>query len=394
MKELVISWANINTHALNYQGLEEQMKQLKSSFAPLESHMQELTLPPYTIIDAAGNKTSIPLGKALHLTKRSEMPIKILLGGHMDTVYSKTSSFQSVLEVDANTLRGPGVCDMKAGVVILLMALQALEKSPYAAKIGWEVIINPDEEIGSPGSCEIFERAAKRNQLGLLFEPALADGSIVTERSGSMNLVITIKGVAAHAGRDFDNGRNAILAGAALVHDIENLSFDGSTIVNIGEFRSGNSFNVVPDLAIIRINARATSSQAMLKVKAEIEALIHKQRSRDGIEMVLFEQTIRFPKVLDAQTEKIMGWLNACAQDFNYSLTYKPTRGASDGNILSAAGLPNIDSLGGRGGNLHTHNEFLLLDSLAEKAKLTALLLMKIGNGEYSLQTNQTVIAL
>ncbi|MFI5344377.1 MAG: hydrolase, partial [Chlamydiales bacterium] len=374
----------------------EQMVSLKKDFEPLEGVMQELVLPSYAIIDERGNKTSVPLGKALHITKRSDAPIKILLGGHMDTVYSKNSSFQKVIEIDEKKLGGPGVCDMKGGIAVLLIALQALEKSPYASKIGWEVIINPDEEIGSPGSFEIFERAAKRNQLGLLFEPALADGSIVTERSGSMNLVVVVKGKAAHAGRDFEKGKNAIFAGAALVHDIEkiNIAPDNSATINIGEFRSGNSFNIVPDLAIIRINVRAPLPDTMQNIKAEIQRLASIHSTRDGISIELIDQTIRFPKKVDAATEKIMGWLNSCAQEFDISLSYKSTRGASYGNILSSAGLPTIDSLGVMGGEIHTHNEFLHVDSLTEKAKIVALLLMKIGNGEFNLQSPQRAIAL
>src|SRR5262245_7475448 len=127
MKELVTSWANINTHAINYQGLEEQMASLKMAFESLEGTMQELALPSYTVVDDRGNKASIRLGKALHITKRSEAPIKLFLGGHMDTVYAKSSTFQRTVEMDENTLQGPGVCDMKGGLVILLTALQALE---------------------------------------------------------------------------------------------------------------------------------------------------------------------------------------------------------------------------------------------------------------------------
>src|SRR6185503_18576279 len=98
------------------------------------------------------------------------------------------------------------------GIVVMLTALRALERSPFAEKIGWEVLLNPDEEIGSPNSSALLVEAARRNHLGLIFEPAMSDGSLVGSRKGSGTFTATIKGRAAHAGRDFANGRSAILA--------------------------------------------------------------------------------------------------------------------------------------------------------------------------------------
>lgn len=395
MKELVIAWSNINTHAMNAQGLEKMKEAIKSSFEALGGTIQELQIPSYVVVDEHGNKSTIPLGKVIHITKRSDSPFRILLAGHMDTVYSKNSPFQQVLQKDENTLVGPGVSDMKGGLAIMLMALQAFEKSPYASKIGWEVIINPDEEIGSPGASSLYERAAKRNQLGLLFEPAFGDGSIVIERAGSMNLVVVIRGKSAHAGRDFEQGRSAIYAAAALIVDLEKLNApDENCIVSVGECRSGNSFNVIPDLAIVRINARAHSIKKMEEVKNAIYSLVEKHSTREGITMEVIIATQRQPKVKDSPTEKVLEWLTQCANDLQQPLRITVSRGVTDGNILQAAGLPTIDSLGVIGGALHTHNEYLQIDSLVSRAKLTALLLMRLGNGEFAFESKDKVISL
>lgn len=405
MKDLVVSWSNINTHPINYQGLQEQMKALKASFKVLEGDIHEVDLPPYTVVDDLGNKTRVSLGKALNIVKRPLAPIKILLAGHMDTVYTKDSTFQRVTDIDDLKLLGPGVCDMKGGLVVLLTALQALEKSPYASQIGWEVIINPDEEIGSPGSHELYRQAAARNHLGLLFEPSHMDGSIVSSRAGSMKLSIVVKGKSAHAGRDYAKGRSSIFALAPLIVELEQLNtlkpngdelgnFDEQVIVNCGEVRSGSGYNVVPDLALLRVNVRASQPEKLQEVKEKIAQAVTKHSTRDGIWMELHEDGINPPKVLDAGTKQIIEWLGNSAKDLGFTLTQKPSRGACDGSYLAACGLSCVDSLGVIGGNIHTHNEFMLIDSLPARAKLTALLMMRLGTGDYVFDAHKSVITL
>lgn len=405
MKNLVISWCNINSHTLNVAGLDEQMKVIKKAFATLGGEMKEVELQPLTVVDEQGKQIKTPLGKALHITKRPDAPIKILLGGHMDTVYSKNSTFQKVVDQDNIRLHGPGVCDMKGGLVVLLTALQALEKSPYAEKIGWEVIINPDEEIGSPGSHTLFKDAASRHALALLFEPAHSDGSIVTSRAGSMKLSIVVKGKSAHAGRDFAKGRSALFAIAPLITDLEALNtlkpngdevanFEDQVIVNCGELRSGTGHNVVPDLAVLRLNARSGNPEKLKETRAKIEELVKKHSARDGIWIEIHEDGTNPPKVVDAGSEKILQWLEGCSRDLGKNFSKKPSRGACDGNFLASCGLSCIDTLGAVGGNIHTHDEFILIDSLPERAKLAALLIMRLGSGDYQVESRNKVINL
>ena len=406
MKELVSSWANINTHFQNYQGLQALTAKLKESFSILEGSIEEIDLPHHTSVDDHGNIHSIALGKALHITKRPDAPIKILLNGHMDTVFHKNSPFQTVHETPQKTLVGPGVCDMKGGLVVLLYALQALEKSPYASKIGWEVLITPDEEIGSPGSKSILEQAAKRHHIGLIFEPAHSDGSIVSSRPGSINQVIVVRGKSAHAGRDYTHGRSALLKACSLATKFSSLntlkmgqemptdSLGKHVIVNIGEIHSGNSFNIVPDLAILRVNIRASLHNLLQETSSKIKEIVKEESADDGIWIEVHEVSARPPKVVDHATEKLSHFIQECAEKLDCKLSSKSSGGASDGNTLSNAGLLTIDSLGPIGGKMHTHEEYVVLDSIAQRAKLASLLLMRIGNGEFAIESKNHIIEL
>ena len=128
-----------------------------------------------------------------------QAPVQVLFSGHYDTVYGANDPFQQCEQLSAEKLRGPAVIDMKGGLVVMLAALQAFEQPPHAAKVGYEVLINPDEEIGSLGAAPLFVEAANRYQLGLVFEPARPNGDLVQSRKGTGNFTITSRGRAAHA---------------------------------------------------------------------------------------------------------------------------------------------------------------------------------------------------
>src|SRR5262249_7478016 len=150
---------------------------LKAAFTPLHADMQQIALSPRVIINAKGDESFAPLGNCLMLRKHPAAFIQVFLGGHMDTVFSTSSPFQKAVRSDDTTLHGPGAADMKGGLVVMLKALQALESSPYAGEIGWTVLVNADEELGSPGSRDLLKECASQCQLGLIFEPAYPDGA-------------------------------------------------------------------------------------------------------------------------------------------------------------------------------------------------------------------------
>ncbi len=389
MLALLNTWANTNSGSLNLEGLDKQMLLLKENFIHLGGEIQELTLPSFKDIDTEGEPCKIALGKALHVAKIRSNGTRVFLGGHMDTVFGKHSPFQTTSRQGNDTLQGPGVADMKGGLVVLFIALLAFEKSPFANALSWEILINPDEELGSPGSRAIFERIAKRNHFGLLFEPSFADGAFVSERGGSWNVNIVVKGKAAHVGRNYHEGKSALYAIAPLIAALEALNAS-DVIINVGQLSSGRAATIVPDIAVAKVNVRTETVRAMLQMQQAVEFLI-RIHAREGITITLVPATLRPPKPLDPQTKTLFSWLEQSSHDLGYPYKVRRTAGVSDGNILASYGLPTIDTLGPIGSGLHTHEEHIVIDSIVERAKLTALLLMKVANGEYTLPQHKAI---
>jgi glutamate carboxypeptidase len=383
MRQRVVDWCNINTFTHNLPGLELLGAEVAMVLASLGPSIEWLILPPAESIDSRGEIVKQPLARAVRARKRPDAKKQLFLGIHLDTVYPPDSIFQRVEEVDSTTLRGPGVIDAKGGLVVMLTALAALERSPFAQEIGWEVILNPDEEIGSPGSAHLFVEAAKRNDIGLVFEPAIGDGNLVDSRKGSGNFTFVVRGRAAHAGRDFRAGRNAIVALAGMIRELHSLNdiYD-SIVVNVGQIEGGGAVNVVPDLAIARVNVRTTADIDQDRLLKQFSHILSSAGKQDGIHISFHGGLSSPPKVLDPKTRQLLDQILACSRELGLNISTQASGGTSDGNKLAAAGLPVIDSMGPRGGKLHSPEEFLLVDSLTERAKLAALVMIKYAAGE------------
>jgi len=382
MIERLRRWSEINSGTYHLGGLEEMLAELREAFAPLGGEMREVELPPATSIDSRGETVSTPLGNALVIRKRPEASLRVLLVIHYDTVFPPDSPFQKTEMTNDDTLRGPGVADAKGGIIVMLDALAALEASPWAQRIGWEVILNSDEEIGSVGSAALLKEAAARNHLGLVFEPAWADGSIVGPRKGSGNYTVIVRGRAAHAGRDFEKGRNAIVALAELIERVSKSPPPG-VIINCGHVEGGGpATNIVPDLAIARFNVRVTEPAEQLQVFTSFDAAARELRLRDGITVELEGGFTSPPKPLDGRSKTLLDHILTCGRELGMNLGVVASGGTCDGNKLAAAGLPVVDSLGPVGGELHSDREYLRISTLSQRAKMTALLLMKLASGE------------
>ena len=374
MVSLLEKWVNINSHSDNLIGLTEMMAALKQAFAPLGGIMEEIPLPSRRIINRKGEALLLPLGKALHIQKHPDAPFKLFFGGHMDTVFSISHPFQKAAKLGKDRLNGPGAADMKGGLVILRETLKALENSPCQGKIGWEVLINPDEELGSPGSSPLFEKFAKRNDFGLIFEPAFPDGALAGPRKGSANYTLLSKGRSVHAGRDFFEGRNAIAALSHIVNEITELSNQERGItVNVGILEGGEAPNIVPDHAFCRFNIRAWNPEDFTEIKSHIESIIRQWNQKEGHDLTLYEDTGAPPKPLDKKMVSLFEMLSTCGQALGLTLKAVPSGGVCDGSRLYAWGLPNIDTLGVVGGGLHTSEEYAVLPSLMERSQLAVL---------------------
>jgi glutamate carboxypeptidase len=389
MIELVTRWAGINTGTQNLTGLKNLSDVVRNEFvAALVPTVDQIEATGYDTVGIDGEVSRGSLASMLRFCRMNPAPdaVRVLLSIHLDTVFAVNHPFQKVNRPDAATLVGPGVADAKGGLVVLLIALQALERSPAAGKIAWEVLLNCDEEIGSPGSAEALVAAAGRNQLGLVFEPAHADGALVGERKGSGNFTAVVRGRAAHAGRDFHHGRNAIHAAAELIAGLDEMNggaFPGVT-VNVGRVDGGGPSNIVPDLAIVRFNVRLSAHDQPDRVTADIRRAVERTARRDGISVELTGSFTSPPRPMDVPTTKLYQQLADCGKDFGMNVAWHASGGVSDANKLAAAGLPVIDSLGPSGGNLHSDQELVLVDTLTQKAKLAAAFLMRIADGSAS----------
>jgi len=376
MLRLVTEWSNINSGSRNLEGLAHFTEVVQKEFESLGGEIELRDLPPMESVDSKGNIVQSSVGRALRIVKRPQAALRILLCIHLDTVYGIDHPFQRATRVDAQTLRGPGVADAKGGLVILLTALRALERSELATKVGWEVILNPDEEIASPGSTPLLLEAARRNHVGLLFEPSLPDGSLVGARKGSGNFTVVVRGRAAHSGRDFHQGRSAILALAHLITRFDEAQAGLSDVtINCGKVEGGGAINIVPDLAIGRFNIRVTSVEEQQEIEKRIASISAEIGQQDGISVQVRGKFTSPPKPLDPRSAKLFERVQECGKQIGLKLEVHPSGGACDGNRLSAAGLPVVDTLGPRGGHLHSDQEYILIDSLVERAKLTALIL-------------------
>jgi glutamate carboxypeptidase len=380
MKQLTYNWSKINSGSYNLAGLEQMRVALRDNFYWLGVEIEEIELPPAQNINAKGEIVEISLGVALRMRKRPEANIQVFLGGHYDTVFDTAHHFQTPILLNDNVINGPGVADLKGGLVVMLKALEALERSPFAENIGYEILLNPDEEIGSVGSDFLLKVAANRNQIGLIYEPSLPDGTLVSERKGSGNFSIIVRGKAAHAGREHHLGRNAVVHAAKIAVHLSELSNGGLT-VNVAKIEGGGALNVVPDLAIIRFNVRVIDLTQQHFMLEKLQQIINDFADED-YKIELHGGFTRPAKVLNERHQHLWKAVSSTGEMLGLELKSKPSGGCCDGNNLSAYGLPNIDTLGVRGGNIHSDQEYILLDSLIERAQLSALLLMRIASGE------------
>lgn len=374
----VEAWAAINSGSRNLDGLARMAETLAQAFAPLGGEIALREPTPVEAVDAQGQARLVPHGRNLHLTKRTNAPTRVLLTGHMDTVFAADHPFQTLKWIDERTLNGPGVADMKGGIAVMLAALEAFETSPLAERLGYEVVINGDEEVSSLGSRDLLAEAAGRVQLGLTYEPALPDGTLAGARKGSGNFAVVVKGRAAHAGREPEKGRNAIVAAADLALRLAGLVRDGLS-VNPAKIDGGGPNNIVPDLAVLRFNVRPTTLADQQAAERAIADLLAEIARRHDVECTLHGGFARPPKPMDAHQQRLFELVRDCGRDLGLAIGWRDTGGVCDGNNLASHGLSVVDTLGPRGGAIHSDQEYLLVDSLVERAKLSALVLMRVA---------------
>jgi glutamate carboxypeptidase len=384
------TWSAINSGSHELAGLQRMRGPLADAFATLPGALIIEPLPTSQRVRADGEVINIEHAPSIRVTVRPDAPVKVALTGHYDTVFPAAHPFQKPWR-EGDVLRGPGTADMKGGLSLMLAALQAFELLPGAKRVGYEVLMSPDEEIGSPGSVSLLSDLGKRAHVGLTYEPALADGSLVDARKGSGNFSLAFRGRSAHVGRAFADGRNAVLAAAeaALALNQLNGQCEGVTF-NVGAIDGGSPVNVVPDRAVLRFNVRAPDNESAAWAQAEIKRIASEVGASDGLAAHLHGGITRPPKPVTPTQAKIISWTQAAGAALGLDLKFQPSGGVCEGNNLAAAGCPNIDTLGPCGGNIHSDREFALISSFAERAKLSFLLLVGIERGVFNIADLRT----
>ncbi len=382
--DALLRWSAINSGTGNLDGLAQMRAELRDSFATLGSPVFERPARASEAFGQKGQPTIQHFGTNLHIRKTGQFRRNVVLAGHMDTVFPANSAFQAPVIRDDGTMHGPGVADMKGGLLVLLEALRAFEDGPWAADLGWEIVINSDEETGSLGSAPLFAEVGARCPVGLIFEPATApDGCLAGARKGSGNFAVRIAGVSAHAGRNPEDGRNAIIAASDLALRLAALQrqFDRLS-VNVAKIDGGGANNVVPDLAVLRWNMRLPSPDIQGAVEAAIDALVRDIAVAHGVECALNGGFNRPPKPMDARSQRLFDIVAEAGGDIGLPIQWRDTGGVCDGNNLAAAGVAVVDTMGVRGGDIHSDKEYVILDSLTERAQLAFLTLVRLSREE------------
>ncbi len=375
-------WCTINTGTRNLAGLAAQAALLADAFAALPGEVRLAEAAPVEAVAADGARIALDHGRHLVLSVRPEASRRYLLTGHMDTVYPADHPFQSLTWLEPGVLGGPGVADMKGGIAVILAALTAFERSPVAASVGYDVMINADEETGSLSSAALIAELARGKAAALTYEPsALPDGTLAGARPGSGNYSAVITGRSAHAGRNPQDGRNAIVAAAALALALHDAVRDGLSI-NPARIDGGSANNVVPDHAILRFNVRPRTPELADAFANELDTLIATIEAAHEVSIHLHGGVTRPPKPLDAKAEALFGLVRECGAALGQPIRWQAAGGVCDGNNISAHGVPVVDTMGVRGGAIHSPAEYLITASLAERAALSALVLHRLSGGE------------
>lgn len=380
-----IDWCAVNSGSRNAEGLARQRDILEQVLAAFPGEVARAPLQATYEVKDDGAIAEARYEDALLLTVRPNAPVQAVLTGHYDTVFPKESPFQVVTRRDDGALWGPGIADMKGGISVMLAALEAFETHADKDRVGYRVLLSPDEEIGSPGSAPVLAQLGAKGHVGLTYEPALADGTLAGARKGSGNFHILVRGRSAHAGRDFSSGRNAVAGAAQIALSLHALNGQREGVtVNVAKISGGSPLNVVPDTAVVRFNVRVPSQDAADWIRYEIEqiAIAEQLTGPMGLEVALHGGFTRPPKPLDQAQLSLLDNVRAAALLLGQEIGWRDSGGVCEGNNLHAAGLPNVDTLGVRGGLIHSEDEFAVPESFLERAQLSALILMKLASGE------------
>jgi glutamate carboxypeptidase len=303
---------------------------------------------------------------------------RLLLIGHMDTVFDEGTVAQRPYRSEGGRAYGPGVSDMKGGLLAGLHAIAAQHEAGERPAITF--VANPDEEIGSPFSSPFIRALAAEHDAALVLECARANGDIVSARKGIADLHLTFTGRAAHAGVEPEKGRSAILAAAhqtVALHDLNGRW--PSVTVNVGVIEGGTRPNVVAERCRLKVDVRAASADEFEAATAEVERLAGAP-AVDGVSAEVRRIAGHAPMEKTDATARLVRLAQEIAGELGFELRDAATGGASDANTTAGLGVPTLDGLGPIGGDDHSADEWLDLESVVPRTALLAALISRIGS--------------
>jgi len=358
-----------NSWTYNKPGVDRVVDEIISELSGLNLHFKR-----YENSDLGDNLTAATVKKD---------PQKILICGHTDTVFPPDKGFNCFEHKHgAKLINGPGVIDMKGGLVVGIFALKALHHLGVLHDIPITFIFNSDEEIGSPKSKQLIISEARQSSLAFVLECGGLNGEVVTGRKGKLNVRIDVKGKAGHAGFAHTGKKSAILELAHKVIALEQLNdYDLGITVNVGQIEGGIGPNTVPERASAYLDIRFNKKTDKRKIKQDLDAICARSVI-NGTQTKYKILSSRPPMEQTEQNRLLFSEIQRVAHGMNISIREEFRSGVSDANFIAQAGIPVIDGLGPIGDADHSSDEYMLVDSLVERAILFTSILLHFGLNE------------
>lgn len=302
---------------------------------------------------------------------------RILLIGHMDTVFDEGTVAERAFRIEGDRALGPGVSDMKGGLLAGFFATSALQEAGFEDHARITYVCNPDEEVGSPFSKPVIAALAAEHDAAFVLEGARENGDIVSTRKGITDYTLIVRGRAAHAGVEPERGRSAIVEAAHLTLALQALNgLTRGVTVNVGVTHGGTRTNVVAAECALQVDLRAPDLASLEAAEAEIERICAATTVPDTSVEVIGHGWHR-PMEKGPAAQRLVDIAVATAAELGFEITDAATGGASDANTTSAAGTPTIDGLGPVGGDDHAPAEWLDLTSVVPRVSLLAGLIAR-----------------
>ncbi len=308
----------------------------------------------------------------------------LLFIGHLDTVFAPGTVAARPFARDGKRAYGPGILDMKGGLMTMLYIAEILQQTGVADKIRIAMAFNSDEEIGSRGSRTWYEGLAKKSRCVFVFEPWRSTGERVLQRKGGGNFDVICHGKAAHAGAAPEDGANAVIELAHQILAINELeNSDRGTSVNVTVISGGTADNVIPDCAKASVDVRIADLEEGQRIEDSFQALSRNIHT-PGVRVEIVGGINRPPMLPSEKTRQLWQQISDIGKGIGLDMALTSTGGCSDGNYTAALGIPTIDGMGVRGGCAHNEDEYIELDSIVPNLHLMCEIVKAIADGRIS----------